>query len=315
MKKNPKRKPKIKSNNKSYKITDSCFYKLGSLKRLAELLHSDLDTLNSLRDSSLYNIFTDNGRIIEHPLGDLDLIQTRIASLLVRITPTNCLHSGVKKRSHITNAKVHIGEHPLLTSDIRGFFQSTTQEYIYRFFRSQLKCSSDVSAMLTDICSCNGHVPTGSRISMIIAYWANKPMFDEWEALANSRGLNFSIFVDDITFSGQGLNRHFLSLVKRVATRHNQTLHPDKTKLYRAKSVKNVTGAAIDGNNLVISQKNRRKIYADMLLWHTSDKSIPHKNLENKLLGKLTAQSQVDTRYKDKARSLRSAIKIRELVE
>lgn len=282
------------------------------MRKLAQLLCADLVTLNSISDDSLYNIFTDNGRVIEQPLGIRDVIHTKIASLLVRIKPSDSLHSGVKKRSHVTNAESHTGNQPLLTSDIRGFFQSTTRESIFKFFHLQLGCSKDVSSILSDICTCNGHVPTGSRISMIIAYWANKPMFDEFESLAKARNLNFSIFVDDITFSGQRLNRQFVSLIKKIALRHGHTLHPEKTKLYRANSVKNVTGAAINGEKLVLSQKNRHKIYSDMILWHASDKSIPHENLENRILGKLTAQSQIDPRYKDKARSFRNEIKRRD---
>lgn len=310
--KKPKRKPKIASKNKNYGIQDCCLYKVGSLKKLAQLLHADISTLTSLCDNNLYNVFTDNGRIIEQPIGARDIVQTRIASLLVRIKPSDCLHSGIKKRSHITNAKVHLGNHPLLTSDIRGFFQSTTRESIYKFFHRQLKCSKDVSSILSDICTINGHVPTGSRISMVIAYWANKPMFDEWESLAKARSLNFSIFVDDITFSGQNLNRKFISLIKKIAIRYGHQLHPKKTKLYRANSIKNVTGTAIDGNKLVLSQKNRHKIYSDMMLWHASDKAIPHEKLESRILGKLTAQSQVDPIYKDKARSFRNGIKMRD---
>ncbi|MCP5324875.1 MAG: RNA-directed DNA polymerase [Oceanospirillaceae bacterium] len=309
--KNLIKKPKITSKNKSYDLTDCCLYKVGSLKKLAQLLCTDLTTLNALRGDGLYNIFLDNGRTIEQPILIRDLIHTRIASLLIRVTPSDSLHSGIKKRSHITNAQIHLGHHPLLTSDIRSFFQSTTKESIFRFFQSKLKCSKDVSDLLSDICTCQGHVPTGSRISMVIAYWANKPMFDEWESLAAAKNLNFSIFVDDITFSGHGLNRSFVSLIKKIAIRHGHVLHPNKTKLYRSDSIKNVTGTSIDGEKLTISQKNRHKLYSDMVLWHASDKSIPHETLENKILGKLTAQSQIDPRYKDKARSFRNQIKKR----
>jgi len=303
------KKPKINTKDKSYELKDSCLYKLGSVKKLARLLNLPLEKIEPLKSDDNYNVFINNGRTIEQPTGLLDIVQTRIASLLVRIKPSNSLHSGVKKRSHITNARVHLGQHPLLTSDIRGFFKSTSTNQIFLFFRKQLKCSADVSDTLTAICSYSGHIPTGSRISMVLAYWANRPMFDEWEAIAKSRNLNFSIFVDDITFSGHGLNRKFVSLIKRVATRHNHQLHPDKTKLYRANSRKNVTGTSIDGDNLIVSQKNHKNIYADMILWMESDKCIPHKNLENRILGKLTAQAQVDPRYKDKARSFRLSIK------
>ena len=120
MKKIKIKKPKINTKDKSYELKDSCLYKLGSVKKLARLLNLPLEKIEPLKSDDNYNVFINNGRTIEQPTGLLDIVQTRIASLLVRIKPSNSLHSGVKKRSHITNARVHLGQHPLLTSDIRG---------------------------------------------------------------------------------------------------------------------------------------------------------------------------------------------------
>ncbi|WP_299207433.1 hypothetical protein, partial [uncultured Dokdonia sp.] len=47
-----------------------------------------------------------------------------------------------------------------------------------------LKCSADISEILTNLSCVNGHIPTGSQISMPLAYWANKGMFTDFMNLS-----------------------------------------------------------------------------------------------------------------------------------
>lgn len=311
MKKNKTKKLRIQQRNKCYSINDSCFYDLKSTEKFATLLGTSVLNLKEVAADPDYNIFKQDGRTIEEPSAKVDKIQTRIASLLSRIKVTDALHSGRKGYSHITNAKAHLGNVPLLTTDIRKFFQSTSSDKIYRFFLRNLKCSHQVSKLASELCSCNGHIPTGSRVSMILAYWSNHEMFDEIQKLSESRGIKFTIFVDDLTFSGENVNKSFRNMVKKIIQRHGHVAHPEKTKLYPKDAVKSVTGTAIQGEDLIISNKHHLSIHEDIIQWELSDKNIPHPKLENRILGKLTAQSLVDERYKGKARSFRKFLKDR----
>ncbi len=311
MKKKKNKKLKIQRRDKCYSLSESCFYKLKSSEKFAELIGVPLVDLKASALKPEYNIFVQDGRTIEEPSLKLDRIQTRIASLISRIRVTNALHSGRKEHSHITNARQHLGYVPLLTTDIRKFFQSTGTEKIYRFFYKHLKCSNQVAKLASELCSCNGHIPTGSRISMVLAYWSNYDMFEEIQRLSQSRGVTFTIFVDDLTFSGESVNKSFRSTVTNIIRRHGHIAHPEKTKLYRREAVKPVTGTAIQGDSLILSNKHHLSIYEDFLQWELSDKNIPHPRLENRILGKLAAQSSVDERYKAKARSFRRFLKER----
>jgi hypothetical protein len=82
-----KRKPRIKSNEKSYSLKDSAFYNLITKKRLEELLNRSIKELNTLSTDTNYRIFDlekeGKHREIQVPTYELDVIQTRIASLLV----------------------------------------------------------------------------------------------------------------------------------------------------------------------------------------------------------------------------------------
>ena len=309
-----KRKLKIQTKNKQYSFIDSCFYKLESKKRLSSLLNIDLSTLQTLTNNSNYNCYTDcNGskpRDIEHPNFNLDKVQTRIASLVCRIKQPNYIHSGIKGRSNITNAEKHIGDHNVLTSDIQSFYQNTSKKMVFNFFYKKMKCSADISDLLARLCTCRGHIPTGSRISMPLAFWANEPMFEQLYKLSVSKNVTFTIFVDDIVFSGFAVNKTFLYKINKIILRFGHAVHPKKTKLYSSGEVKVVTGIAVDKRGLMVANKHRNNIHKDMLQWEDNYiAGVKDESLNNRVIGRMNAQSLVDYRFKDKVRTLKNSIK------
>ncbi len=278
------------------------------------MLYTELAVLKSLSHDSNYNCYTDtNGhkpRDIEHPCLALDKVQTRIASLICRIEQPNYIHSGIKNRSHVTNADKHIGNHKVLTSDIRRFFPSTTKRMVFDFFYKQMKCSSDVADLLASLCTCKGHIPTGSRISMPLAFWANEPMFNLLNIISIDKKVTFTVFVDDIVFSGNSIDETFVYNVKKLISNHGHTAHPDKTKFYKCGEIKIVTGVAVDADGLHVANKHRKNIYQDMSQWKVTEQAgLIFEDLNNRLIGRMSAQSLIDYRFKDKSRTLKSSIK------
>ncbi len=309
-----KRKLKIQTNNKQYSLSDSCFYKLQSKNKLAKLLKSNLSELKQLTNDSNYNCYTDSSggkaRDIEHPYATLDKIQTRIASLICRVEQPDYIHSGIKSRSHVTNAKVHVGNHPVLTSDIQSFYPNTSRKMVFNFFSRVLLCSPDVSNLLADLCIVKGHIPTGSRISMPLAFWANRPMFDSLYAISKQRNINFTVFVDDIAFSGNSIDPQFIHNVKSIIKHHGHSAHSTKTKYYPAGKTKVITGVAVDNDKILVTNKHHKNIYQDLVQYVAMDMaglSLPE--LNSRLIGKVSAQSLIDKRFKDKARTLKDSMK------
>ena len=271
----------------------------------------DLKSLMICRDSSAhYKQFYQIGksgkpRLIEQPIGVLDQVHSRIASLLVRVAPPEYMHSGIKKRSHVTNAKCH-SETPgrMLTTDLKAFFPSTAKNKIFCFFHVKMKTSSDVADLLSEICTCNHHIPTGSRLSMPLALWANIDMFNELDRVAKSLNIKMTVFVDDITFSGENVNKLFLSTISKIILRNGHIPHPEKTVLYSAHGAKLVTGVVLKNNQLLIKNEQHQKIYQDIEQLKAFKYSQPPHSLKERLLGRLHSLSLIDPRLKDKARSI-----------
>lgn len=306
--KQKRRKPKIITKKKSYPIQDSVFYKLSSKKRLANLLSSTPQELKSLTGTDNYHCFTQikNGkpRLIQEPLPKLDRIHTRVASLLCRIETIDGLHSGKKGRSNITNARAHRGlGKKVITADIKSFFPTTTRLNVFDFFYNTMQCAADIADLLSRILTYDEHIPTGSRISMPLAYFANKKMFDEFESAANERGARMTIYVDDLTFSGAMLQKNFIGRLEVLAKKYGHKIHPSKTRFYGANEVKLITGAAIKGNEIIPRNKHLKQLRGELSEWLATP--VKDKKLTNRILGRMTFIGSISSRYKDKARTFR----------
>lgn len=300
-----KKKLKINTRGKSYPASDSPLYKLSSKKKLAVLLGYPLSTLNKLASNNFYRTFTQaKERKIQTPKDQLAIVHTRIASLLVRIKIPVNIHSGKKGSSYITNANQHRGHQIVLTTDLQQFFPSTNKEMIFRLFYHFFQMPGDVAKLLSEICCFKDILPTGSRLSMPLAYWANRKMFEELKSLSAKHSVSFSIYVDDLTFSGSAINKLFLNTVSKIVKKHGHSLHPKKTYIYGKNEIKVITGVVIDGNELKIKNNQHKKIFEDMQQWNLIKNSINISSLKQRLVGRLSAASQINPKYKDKVRTV-----------
>lgn len=292
-------------------MEDSVLYKLSNKKRLAKILFSELGELKQYTDDSGYRCFSQKSgekiREIQEPVGPLDRIHTRVASLLLRIEAFEGLHSGRKGFSNITNARAHIGiGKRIITADLKKFFPSTNRLSVFDFFYNSMKCSPDVADLLSKILTYNGMVPTGSRVSMPLAYFANMRMFNELSELSHSYGATMTIFVDDLTFSGAFLERPFISKVECIAKKYGHRLHPAKTRFYREGDPKIITGAVVKNNQIYPRNRHLLQISEDINRWVKGDSGS--ELVANRALGRLSFVGSIDRRHKDRARTLRRAL-------
>ncbi|AJC66962.1 reverse transcriptase family protein [Dickeya undicola] len=310
-------KPKLKiiTRSKEYNLTDSPLYKINSKRKLAKIINVDFNTLKSLKDDKMnYSIFdqvSKKGKVrkIQKPVQRLDIVHTRIASLLCRIATPSYLHSGKKHHSNITNADVHKNEFNLLTTDIKSFFPSTKRSMVFSFFLTVMKTSPDVADILSHLCTCHNHIPTGSRISMPLAFWANVRMFEELKRLCSNLDITMTVYVDDITFSGENVNRLFVSCVKKIIVKHGHQMHPTKTKFYNSTAPKLVTGVIVVSNCLKVRNEQHQLFANEFEQWRII-KEEPHAinaNITNKLIGRLYSMGVIEKRFKEKVRTVKNS--------
>jgi retron-type reverse transcriptase len=303
-------KPKIKLKNKSYELKDSALYNLRTKRKLIALLGCSQQKLKALSEDSNYHVFNlvkegKKPREIQAPNFVLNMIQTRIASLLVRVATPEYLYSGIKGRSNISNAKVHVGNHPVLTMDIKNFYPSITKKSIYNFFYSTMNAASDVAGILAEVCSYNNHIPTGSRISMPLSFWTNYKIYSDLNTLCIRESINMSIFVDDLSFSGVNVDKLFQLKVKKIIESGGLIVHPKKTRLYHKDKPKLITGVIVGKDDIKVRREHHKAIYT---LFSELGKCKDEKEfniMQKKLLGHLNAAGQIESKFKNRAKQFR----------
>ena len=198
-------------------------------------------------------------RNIEEPNFILKPIHRKIHILLSEIPAPDYLFSK-KKSSCVLNAKAHVNCHgSTLNIDIENFFPSTSRIRVQQFFGYFLQYPRDVADFMADICTVNNHIPTGSPLSLMLAFWANKPMFDELNKLAASRKIKMTIYVDDISFTGVAVNNSFKNKVTEIVNRYNHSINPDKVRFFSEK-LRFINGIAVSKDGLRPSNKLSKEI-------------------------------------------------------
>ena len=298
-------------------------YNLHSKKLLKHLL--GINDNNLLKQSyvvSLISPYIEHStkpRLIEPPKYNLKIIQRRIKKLLGRIMVPDNIFSGIKGRSYVENAKSHKGENKrqLFKIDLKAFFPSISRDTVYRFFKDEMLCSSDVATILTNLTTvdldkantqsrdeiysflksknidCKNHLISGAPTSQILSYLVNHKMFDELQDLSNKNNIVMTVYVDDVTFSSENkISQRFKKQIFKTITKYHYQISKHKVKTYTRAYPKLVTGVIIDSQGeLRIKNSLGYKIAKE----HTYLRMNPNdKKSVQRLKGLLTAARQVD---------------------
>lgn len=306
-----KRSSSLHSFSKLYPLNQSPLFKLKSKKKLLEIIGLSRKQADKLMLDSAYKEFeNDAGRTIQEPIAQLKAVHKRIGSLLSRVELPPYLHSGRKKHSTLTNAESHRQATELLKLDIHKFFPSTKAAKVYKAFVDKFEMSPDVAYIMTNLSTFAGKVPTGSPVSMAMAFWANKDMFDELSSLAASNSLVFTAYVDDVAFSGAKIPKGFAAQAKKCIRSHGLTSKDKKERFYPSSEGKLLTGIVIQDGELKVRWAHNDSIGKEFAtLAKAKDNATKIVHLE-KLAGKLHAAGQVDFRQKDKARFFTQQLKV-----
>lgn len=308
--KSTKRTPSLHRSLKLYPLNQSPLFKLKNKKKLLEIIGLSKKQADKLMLDSGYKEFeNDAGRKIQEPIAQLKAVHRKIGVLLSRIELPPYLHSGRKKHSTLTNAESHKQATELLKLDIHKFFPSTKAAKVYKAFVDKFEMSPDVAYVMTNLATFAGKVPTGSPISMAIAFWANKDMFDELSNLAVSNSLVFTAYVDDVAFSGSKIPKGFAAQAKKCIRSHGLTSKDKKERYYSSSEGKLLTGIVIQDGELKVRWAHNDSIGKEFVtLAEAKDNAAKIIHLE-KLAGKLHAAGQVDFRQKDRARFFTQQLK------
>lgn len=219
---------------KSYPLHQCALYRCRTKKKLFELLQTTPTKLAELRSApQLYRpkkkLKKDGTyRDVLAPRGDLKRIQKRISELLLRVENPDYLMAPVRGRSNIDNAARHKGARSFHLLDVEDFYPRCSANKVASFFSITLRCPPDVVKILLELVTLNGALPAGSPASPSLAFWAYQDMWDEISDIAHKAGCSLTLYVDDITVSGNLIPGNAIYSIKERLKHHGHSFKEKK---------------------------------------------------------------------------------------
>lgn len=282
-------------NIKRYHLNQSIFYKLTTKSRLAKILGIQPANLRRLVKDIKYNEFYQTSpqgkkRLIESPTRELKIVQRKIARQLSKIEQNSFLQCPVKGRSYVTNAAHHIGADAIRTLDIKKYFPSTNGKKVYNFWHKIMKCNADVAYILTTLSTYKGHLPTGSPLSPILAFFANQELWVRVNNLAHQHNCKSTLYVDDLTISGQSVSGELFWEIKKEIKHAGLDYHKEK---YFRNGKGEITGVILKGDRIYLPQRQLLKIHNDRRALRTIRSNTEYIKTQKRLSGLLEQAKQV----------------------
>ncbi|WP_427150785.1 retron Ec67 family RNA-directed DNA polymerase/endonuclease [Streptococcus sanguinis] len=209
-------------------------------------------------------------RIIQAPKKELKEVQQQILKILEKralsLEKENKIsfrlsHGFIKYKSIITNAEKHRNKKIILNIDIENFFPSFHFGRIVGFFEKNknFKLPKEVAIFLAQLTTVDGSLPQGSPCSPIITNLICQILDFRISKLAKEYKLNYSRYVDDMTFSTNKENfldcyPEFFSKLSNVLIKAGFSINDKKTRIHFNRNKQIVTGLVV--NKKINVQKN-----------------------------------------------------------
>jgi hypothetical protein len=214
-------------------------------------------------------------------------------NILSKVKLNYCAHGFAKKKSIITNAKVHLNQPELLKIDLENFFQSISKDRVIAFFH-RLGYSTEVSFYLASICCLNECLPQGAPTSPALSNIISIKLDNRLLAFAKKFDLKYTRYADDLAFSGEKLPIKFIDYITKIVEDEGLRVNKAKTKLYNRKGKRILTGVSISTDKIKAPKEYKKKLFQELyyinkhgLNSHMTKKKIRFPYYINSLIGKL----------------------------
>lgn len=214
-------------------------------------------------------------------------------NILSNIKLNYCAHGFARKKSIVTNAKIHLNQAELLKIDLENFFPSISKDRVIALFH-RLGYSTEVSFYLASICCLNGCLPQGAPTSPALSNIISIKLDNRMLAFSRRFELKYTRYADDLAFSGEKLPIKFIEYITKIIEDEGFKVNSAKTQLYNGKGKRILTGVSISTDKLKAPKEYKKKLFQELyyinkhgLSSHMTKMKIRIPYYVNSLIGKL----------------------------
>ncbi len=224
--------------------------------------------LSNNLEKHYHNVFIPKSDGTKRKLSVPDLIlknvQRSILCNILAYYPISKYATAYKAGSCVQkNARPHVNKEKLLKLDIEGFFDNITYSRVKNTVFYEEKYSEPIRILLTMLCYFREALPQGAPTSPTIT---NIIMYDFDEkigAYCGERGISYTRYCDDMTFSGDFDENAVIALVKTELRKLGLFLKNRKTAVINNAKRQTVTGIVVN-EKINLTKEYKKKIRQEM---------------------------------------------------
>ncbi len=181
------------------------------------------------------------------PDSALKSVQKKIAEKLLAYEKVSSYARAYKPMSSIwSNARPHVGKNNLLKLDILKFFDNVSYSSVKKYAFPKERYSEKIRVLLSILCYHLEELPQGAPTSPAIS---NLVLYDfdctvgEW---CRQRGISYTRYCDDMTFSGDFDSEELQSFVARELSKYGFLLNFKKCRIAPKGRLQRVCGVTVN---------------------------------------------------------------------
>ena len=258
----------------------------------------------------IYKIKKRNGkyRTIYEPNPILKHIQRQILDKVLNNKSISkyakAYHKGIGLRD---NAIPHLNKEIILKLDIKDFFESISFLDVYNSCFAIEYYPKSVGMLLAYLCTYEDHLTQGSPTSAYISNLVMKEFDEEIGRWCEERGIAYTRYSDDMTFSGDFNPREIIVRVRKLLYKLGLELNNDKIHVVKKSAKQSVTGIVVN-EKIQVSSKCRKDIRQELyyIKKYGIESHMKKKKIEidkdkylRKLYGKILYVLQINNKDKE----------------
>lgn len=186
-------------------------------------------------------------RRLDVPMERIKFYQDKILEEILSRMPVHpCAKAYVKGSTLRDAALPHVGKPLVVKLDIHDFYGSVTFGMVYRRVFGEDRYPKKVGMILANLCCCRGVLPQGAPTSPAISNLVMVPLDEAIFAWCQPRGIAYTRYSDDLTFSGDFDPGELIREVRGILSRDGFRLNREKTQIIRQGQRQIVTGVVVN---------------------------------------------------------------------
>lgn len=240
-------------------------------------------------------------RLIAQPSRKMKGLQAWILYNILNKLQSSPSSKGFEKGTSIVdNVRPHIQANAVLVVDLLDFFPSIKKERVFHLFKS-IGYNNTISTIFTKICTYNDSLPQGGPCSPKIANLILWHLDARIQGYAGRRGIKYTRYADDLTFSGLSFNSliKILPFIKRIISEEGFQINHNKTRFAGNAKAKIITGLILNENGFGIGTKKYR-LYRSIIFRSITNNEQDEIKVLQRIFGILSYVRSVDLNRYDK---------------